>query len=82
MKRTVNTLNTSAVLPDHFDKWNPAMRGAYLKGRAAHAEGKSVDDCPYEDKRKDCGRLTWSRAFITAWQQGFMDARRESGEGR
>ncbi len=61
-------------LPSRFDHWNPALRGAYLKGVAAFAEGKAQDDCPYEDKRKPSGRLSWSRAFIGAWRDGYQDA--------
>lgn len=63
-------------LPSNFDSWNPAMRGAYLKGRRAWAEGLRIEACPYRDKRKDCGRLTWSRAFIRAWEDGFNDGAR------
>lgn len=60
-------------LPHNFDKWNPAMRGAYLKGAAAFAAGKEISDCPYKDKRKPSGGLSWSRAFIRAWEDGFRD---------
>lgn len=63
-------------LPGNFENWNPAMRGAYMKGRKAFAEGESKSDCPYEDKRKPSGRLSWSRAFIRAWQDGYRDAQR------
>ena len=66
------------ILPAGFEKWNPAMRGAYLKGAKAFTDGKSEADCPYEDKRKDCGRLTWSRAFIAAWWDGFEDAKKHA----
>lgn len=44
---------------------------AYNKGIKAKEEGKSIKDCPYKDKRKDDGRLTWSRSFIKAWEDGF-----------
>lgn len=60
-------------LPNGFEKWNPAMRGAYLKGRKACENGMSIDDCPYKDKRKPSGGLSWSRAFIRAWEDGFRD---------
>jgi ribosome modulation factor len=60
--------------PQYFDRWNPAMRGAYLKGaKAAHA-GQDKNACPYRDKRNNSGRLTWSRAFILAWEDGHQDA--------
>ena len=58
-------------IPSGFEKWNPAMRGAYSKGYAAGLSGADVDSCPYDDKRKDCGRLTWSRAFRCAWRDGW-----------
>lgn len=45
--------------------------GAYNKGIKAKQEGKSLKDCPYKDKRKIDGRLTWSRAFKKAWEDGF-----------
>ena len=61
--------------PQGFSLWNPAMRGAYRKGYEAAKAGKSAGACPYEDKRKDCGRLTWSRAFQSAWRDGWDAAR-------
>lgn len=64
----------TAPLPANFENWNPALRGAYLKGFKAHAAGEEIDSCPYKDKRKDCGRLTWSRSFISAWRDGWLDA--------
>lgn len=59
--------------PRGFDTWNRAMRGAYRKGQLVCNSGGSIDDCPYTDKRKDCGRLTWSRAFRSAWLDGFTE---------
>ena len=63
--------------PDGFEKWNRAMQGAFRKGYTANKEGKSPQDCPYKDKRNDSGRLTWSRAFIAAWDDGWMWADKE-----
>ena len=63
--------------PDGFDRWNPALRGAYRKGYEAAQAGLSVTACPYQDKRKWDGRLTWSRAFQSAWRDGW-DAARQS----
>lgn len=57
--------------PQGFEKWNPAWRGAFRKGWQAGFDGAPIGSCPYEDKRKDCGRLTWSRAFIAAWTDGW-----------
>lgn len=65
--------NRLAPLPDSFDRWNPAMRGAFLKGRAAFIEGLGQEACPYQDLRKHDGRLTWSRAFERAWIDGWID---------
>lgn len=50
------------------------LDGAYLKGLAAGVAGEPSEACPYEDKRKPCGRLTWSRAFRTAWGDGWKSA--------
>jgi ribosome modulation factor len=47
---------------------------AYNKGAKAYADGKDLSDCPYQDKRNDSGKLTWSRAFIRAWQLGYLEA--------
>lgn len=63
-------------IPPLFDKWNPAMRGAYRKGYEAGLSGAAQrGDSPYEDKRNGAGRLTWSRAFHCAWCEGW-----EAGE--
>jgi len=63
--------------PDGFEKWNPAMRGAYRKGYEASAAGNPPGACPYDDdKRTASGRLTWSRAFSSAWHDGW-NAHRE-----
>lgn len=64
--------------PHLFEFWNPAMRGAYGKGIQAFIDGKTIDDCPYSDKRKPSGGLSWSRAFLKTWQDGFNEAKRKS----
>jgi len=51
-----------------------AFRGAYYKGLRARMDGEPKSACPYEDKRKPSGRLSWSRAFIRAWNDGWDDA--------
>lgn len=63
-------------VPPLFAQWNRAMRGAYKKGAAAFFSGNGFDDCPYRDKRKTSGGLSWSRAFIACWQDGYADAQR------
>ena len=60
-----------APLPRDFGLWNPAMRGAFRKGMEAFAHGRPETACPYQDKRKADGRLTWSRAFAAAWRDGW-----------
>ena len=57
--------------PEGFRSWNPAMRGAYRKGYEACEAGEPQGACPYSDKRKHDGRLTWSRAFAAAWHDGW-----------
>lgn len=65
-------------LPSNFQSWNPAMRGAYLKGAKAAEAGETLAKCPYDDKRKADGRLSWSRAFIAAWRDGWNDWRAQN----
>jgi ribosome modulation factor len=59
------------TLPPMFFSWNRAHRGAFLKGMHASLEGQPRDACPYQDKRKPSGRLSWSRSFIAAWSDGW-----------
>lgn len=62
------------LLPQYFEHWNPAMKGAYRKGAVAATLGQTIQSCPYDDLRKPNGKLSWSRAFIRAWEQGHADA--------
>ena len=57
--------------PDGFDRWNPALRGAYRKGWDAGLSGEPRGSCPYADLRNHRGTLTWSRAFQRAWDDGW-----------
>lgn len=50
---------------------NKAFFGAYKKGRKARAEGRPITTCPYGDLRTDRGGVTFSRAFIRAWKNGW-----------
>lgn len=52
---------------------NRAHAGAWKKGRKAALEGKPRSACPYEDHRKYDGRLTFSRSFIAAWDDGWRN---------
>lgn len=70
------TAATRFVAPEGFDRWNPAMRGAYRKGFMAALSGSEIDTCPYLDRRKQNGRLTWSRAFVRAWEDGWAEGRK------
>jgi hypothetical protein len=58
---------------------NRAFIAAYLKGRKAFADGKDVGrDCPYYDHRgSNENSVTFSRAFIRHWTDGWMDAKQE-----
>lgn len=58
------------IEPEGFHNWNIAMRGAYRKGFLAFSSGEPRQS-PYKDKRKPDGRLTWSRAFESAWLDGW-----------
>ena len=55
-------------------KRRTALEGARLKGMQAAIAGETADTCPYSDLRKHDGKLTWSRAFRTAWHDGFESA--------
>lgn len=69
--------------PEHMGRWNRAHVGSYRKGVIARFSSESLDACPYQDKRKPSGRLSWSRSFIAAWEDGWRAADRHikaSGE--
>lgn len=40
-------------------------------GYADARSGLTLEQCPYRDKRKPDGKLTWSRAHIRAWEDGW-----------
>jgi len=51
-----------------------AFRSAWLKGFHAALAGKSRNDNPYaSDSRNDRGGVTWARAYLRDWGQGFKD---------
>jgi hypothetical protein len=58
---------------------NKAFDGAYRKGKEAFKAGKSPADCPYHDTRagKYGNIVTFSRAFMKEWHEGFLEAQRE-----
>lgn len=53
-----------------------ALDTARAKGIDAAMSGKSESDCPYRDKRTYRGRVTFSRAFMKAWLEGFRSIKR------
>lgn len=67
-------------LPANFFKWNRALRCAYLKGVEAYLADEPLTACPYKDKRKPSGRVSWSRAFISAWRDGWEYAKKDSSD--
>lgn len=64
-------------LPQGFMQWNRALRGAFLKGMYARLADESRGSCPYQDRRKPSGGLSWSRSFISAWRDGWEYADRD-----
>jgi len=61
---------------------NRALDGANKKGREARQEGKPKTSCPYRDKRGEYrGSVTFSRAFIGEWMDGWdFEDKRIKGE--
>lgn len=54
-----------------------ALERAYMMGHRAALDGESKDACPYDEKRNDAGRLTWTRAFRRAWFDGWEKGNNE-----
>jgi len=54
-----------------------ALAGAFRKGVKAFREGDPSTACPYPDKRggRTGNNITWSRAFQTAWHEGYKAAK-------
>lgn len=52
------------------------FRSAYLRGMEAFLNDEPRAD-PYTDKRTHRGAVTWSRAFASAWRDGYDDAKRD-----
>jgi len=63
-------------LPPDSYRWNKAILGSFKKGINARLNGEPIEACPYGDKRKPDGRLSWSRSFISAWCDGWRWADR------
>lgn len=60
------------------DYGNRALFGAYKKGYESGKAWKPRSACPYVDRR-DIYRnsVTFSRAFIHAWVEGWEDGRKK-----
>jgi len=58
---------------------NKALVGAFRKGALAHQAGQPIEACPYSDKRKPDGRLSWSRAFRSMWLDGWRWSAKQAG---
>lgn len=53
--------------------------GAFIKGYQAFQEGNAGTPYnPYEDIRTDRGQVTFARAFIRAWDEGYAAAEKEA----
>lgn len=74
------THTPSIPLPPGAEKWNRALVGAFRKGCLARLSGSPLDACPYADTRKTNGGLTWSRAYRTAWDDGWRWADQNAKE--
>ncbi len=44
---------------------------AYERGRRARAAGEPVSACPYRDRRRADGGITWARGWRIAWLRGW-----------
>lgn len=77
----INTRGQAALAADKYPAaGNPAMQSAFRRGFAdGWVEGllQPKPECPYADIRKPSGRLSWSRAFVCAWHDGYTAGRAE-----
>lgn len=55
------------------DYRNGAFKGAYSKGWNAGYSGEDASTCPYEDRRTETNKVTFSRGLIRAWKRGRLD---------
>ena len=60
---------------------NQAFKTAYRKGEYARVVGQPRTACPYKDHRGACGAVTFSRAFRTAWTEGWDEKDGEMRRG-
>lgn len=55
-----------------------SLDAATRRGREDAKKGVPRENNPYKDKRKPDGRLTWSRAYVRAWFEGWDSEVKES----
>ena len=60
---------------------NKAFLAAMRKGYLAAFDGKPLNACPYFDHRTLNGSVTFSRAFIHAWEEGWHMAKADMARG-
>jgi len=51
------------------------FHGAYHIGASDAASGVKITDCPYPDKRRADGGITFSIAWRNHWRKGWRDFR-------
>lgn len=61
---------------------NRALKGAIRKGIMAGLLGEPLSSCPYADKRKPSGKLSWSRSFQNGWRDGWEYATKDPEQAR
>lgn len=57
---------------------NNGFRGAFWRGGDAFWRGEPIEACPYLDKWTSRGSVTFSRAFIRFWEDGWRAAEAEA----
>lgn len=67
----VNCQSCRFILRVKGSTYKNALESAVLRGMRDALTNVSLEDCPYEDKRKPSGLLSWSRAFQNAWRDGW-----------
>lgn len=54
---------------------NRPLDSAWAKGYQAARDGLPASSCPYTDKRGRRGQVTFARAFMHRWQEGWNEGR-------
>lgn len=53
--------------------WKGSFFKAWKKGKKARRLGKTLDQCPYPERKANRWALNCSRTFIRAWRDGWTD---------